>query len=73
MKLKLAEENHSIPWTMKNLESVLGNLKNNKSRDHDGYINEIFKNNVVGDNLKGTLSAKMLSKYVIKLQALINM
>ena len=40
---------------MKQLESALARLKNNKSRDPLGYINEIFKKNVIGDNLKKSL------------------
>ena len=33
----------------------MSNLKNNKSRDYEGYINEIFKNDVAGDDLKESL------------------
>ena len=33
----------------------MGDLKNNKSRDNDGLINEIFKKNVIGDDLKRSL------------------
>ena len=55
LKLKLAEDNHSIPWEMKHLESALADLKKNKSRDHEGYINEIFKSDVIGANLKDSL------------------
>ena len=40
---------------MKDLERALSDLKTNKSRDFEGYINEIFKNNVIGDNLKKSL------------------
>ena len=55
MKLKLAEDNHSTLWEMKHLESALADLKRNKSRDHEGYINEIFKSDVIGANLKDSL------------------
>ena len=55
MKLKLAEDNHSTLWEMKHLESALADLKKNKSRDHEGYINEIFKSDVIGANLKDSL------------------
>ena len=34
---------------------VLSQLKNNKSRDNDGYINEIFKKDVIGNDLKKSL------------------
>jgi hypothetical protein len=40
---------------MKNLESALSRLKTNKSRDSYGYINEIFKLNVIGKDLKKSL------------------
>ena len=53
MKLKLASNNKSKPWTMAELEVVLKNLKNNKSRDPEGFINEIFKIDVIGtDSMK---------------------
>ena len=55
MKMRLAKSNKSLPWTMKDLERALSDLKNNKSRDFEGYINEIFKNIVIGDNLKKSL------------------
>ena len=40
---------------MKDLEKAIGNLKNNKSRDHSGYANEIFKSGVIGSDLKLSL------------------
>ena len=55
MKIKLAESRKSKPWTMIELENALSNLKNNKSRDFEGLINEIFKINVIGVDLKNSL------------------
>ena len=55
IKLKLAESNPSILWKMSDLEDALSDLKNNKSRDHEGLINELFKKQVIGDNLKKSL------------------
>ena len=55
MKLKLAEANPSNPWTISDLETALHDLKNNKSRDPEGLINEIFKKNVIGTDLKQSL------------------
>ena len=55
MKLKLAENKSSMPWDMSHLESALSHLKNNKSRDPEGYINEIFKSEVAGKYLKQSL------------------
>ena len=51
-RLELAKANKSPPWTMTDLEKVLSYLKNNKSRDPSGNVNEIFKNNVAGADLK---------------------
>ena len=52
MKMKLAEAHPSSEWTMCDLERALENLKNNKSRDSEGLINEIFKKDVIGKDLK---------------------
>ena len=40
---------------MENLEKALSDLKNGRSRDPEGLINEIFKKNVIGDDLKKSL------------------
>ena len=40
---------------MKELEKALKDLKRNKSRDSEGLVNEIFKNEVIGTNLKKSL------------------
>ena len=55
MHLKLAEETPSSLWKMADLENALSGLKNNKSRDHAGYANELFKNNMIGTDLKLSL------------------
>ena len=55
MKLKLAESHRSKPWTLSDLDKALGALKNNKSRDPEGFLNEIFKKNVIGTNLKHSM------------------
>ena len=55
MQLKIAEANASMPWNMSDLDNALKCLKNNKSRDHAGYINEIFKDGVIGSDLKSSL------------------
>ena len=51
-KMKLASSSESKLWTMEDLEKALSDLKNNKSRDSEGLINELFKPNVIGANLK---------------------
>ena len=53
--MQIAEANKSPDWKMCDLESALSNLKNNKSRDHEGYINELFKTDVAGYDLKQSL------------------
>ena len=55
LKMKLAESRESPDWTMDDLDEALRKLKNNKSRDFEGYINEIFKKNVIGSDLKKSL------------------
>ena len=54
-KLKWASLNKSKPWTMQNLNEALADLKIGRSRDPEGLINEIFKNNVIGVDLKKPL------------------
>ena len=55
MKMKLSKFQKSPPWTMEDLEAALSHLKNNKSRDYEGYVNEMFKNDVIGSDLKKSL------------------
>ena len=55
LKMRLAKKNNSSEYTMENLEAALNNLKRKKSRDSDGLINEIFKLDVIGINLKKSL------------------
>ena len=54
-RIKLSEARKNLPWCMKDLDEALSDLKNNKSRDCDGFINEIFKNDIIGSNLKDSL------------------
>ena len=51
-RLKEASRNRTPPWSMNQLETVLQYLKKNKSRDPFGFINEIFKPDVAGMDLK---------------------
>ena len=72
LKLKLAESKKSPEWTMADLNKVLSRLKNNKSRDYQGYINKIFKPNVIGKDLKKSMlvmfrklkKKKMIAKFM---------
>ena len=55
LKLRLSEDKISEPWTMNDMDNALRDLKRNKSRDNDGYINEIFKSDIIGKDLKDSL------------------
>ena len=68
MQLLLAEATSSSPWKMSDLTKALSDLKKNKSRDHAGYINEIFKEEVCGTDLKKSLFVMLNS---LKLQKII--
>ena len=59
MKMKIAQKKQSPDWTMCDLDLALSNLKCNKSRDPDGYINEIFKHDVIGKDMKKSLLTMM--------------
>ena len=56
-----AKDRNTSDWTLNYLEIALAKLKNNKARDNDGLINEIFKKEVIGDDLKMSL-LKMFNK-----------
>ena len=45
----------ALPFKMEELEEVLKGLKTNKARDPKGISRTIFKNNVIGTNLKESL------------------
>ena len=61
---KKGKNNKIKQISIHDLEKALSDLKINKSRDPDGYINELFKNNIIGQNLK--LSVVMLFNCLIK-------
>ena len=50
--MEAAKNNKTDPWEMADLEIVFKNLKNHKSRDPNGLINELFKEETAGDDLK---------------------
>ena len=54
-RMKLAESKKSDLWTMNQLEKAMKTLKKNKSRDPNGWINELFQDGVAGNNLKLSL------------------
>ena len=55
LRLELAKEEKTPPWTMADLEDALKELKNGKCRDPEGLIREVFKTDVIGDDLKNSL------------------
>jgi hypothetical protein len=49
------KSNISDPWSMEDLQRILKKLKNNKTRDPSGYLNEVFKPGVIGRDLANGL------------------
>ena len=54
-RLENTKLNTSPEWSMKDLENVLKKLKNGKSRDPAGLVNEIFKLDNIGTDLKESI------------------
>ena len=52
LRNKLCEGRKSDPWKMEHLENAIKTLKKNKARDPNGWINELFRKDVAGNNLK---------------------
>ena len=52
LRLKLSKLNKSPSFTTKELEKVLQSLKTGKSRDPENWICEVFKEGVIGEDLK---------------------
>ena len=50
--LEAARLTKTDPWYMDDLDIVLKQLKKNKSRDPHGLVNELFKEETAGDDLK---------------------
>ena len=51
IRLKTAANNKTEPWTTEDVKCVLRYLKRNKSRDPQGFANEVFKPDVAGNDL----------------------
>ena len=54
-KMKLASFNKTPDWNRQVFNKALAKLKNNKSRDFEGFSNEILKENIIGNDLKMSL------------------
>ena len=50
--LERAKKKKTPPWKMKQLDKVLDGLEKNKSKDPDGFANELFKKEAAGEDLK---------------------
>ena len=61
IRLDISKGKKSEPWELQNLEEAIKHLKNDKARDPDGLVNEIFKNEVAGNNFKLSL-LKLLNR-----------
>ena len=59
LRLEKCSEVKTEDWSMKNLRAVLKGLKSNKARDPLGMANEIFKPNVIGEQLEFALLSLM--------------
>ena len=53
--MEVAKKNKTPDWSSRDLHKVLEQLKMNKSRDPHGLANELFKNEVAGNDLKRAL------------------
>ena len=51
-RLESSKSNKTPDWDMNDLTLALKSLKNNKSSDALGYINELFKPGIIGSDLK---------------------
>ena len=52
LRLKLCKKRKTKQCDMKDLEAALKELKKDKSRDPNGWLNELFQEGVAGNNLK---------------------
>ena len=55
LRLDLSKLRKSNPWSNDHLNKVLGQLKPNKARDPHSWINELFKEGVIGTDRKSSL------------------
>ena len=60
LRLNMCKLKKSSPWDIEDLKAVLKDLVKGKSRDADGYANELFTLHVAGEDLQLAL-LKMLN------------
>ena len=51
-RLHLCEKQKSKPWNMNHLEAAVKELKKDKARDPNGWLNDLFMIDIAGTNLK---------------------
>ena len=54
-KLKLSSQKKTEPFNMEDLDTVLKAIQTNKAQDPEGISRIIFKNSVIGSDLKESL------------------
>ena len=54
-RIEYCKKKNTKPWTLAQMRSILKKLKNNKSRDPHGLINELFKEGVIGKDMEDSL------------------
>ena len=52
LRFSMLKQTKTQNWTEKEITEALKSLKNNKTRDPCGFINELFKPSVIGNDLK---------------------
>ena len=52
LRKQLCKKQKSKAWEMKDLDAAIKDLKKDKARDPNGWINDIFKEGVAGNDLK---------------------
>ena len=55
LRIRLSEINKSLNLNMSDLDTPLRCLRNNKSKDPSGFVNEIFKPGVIGADLQNSM------------------
>ena len=55
LRLEMSKNKKTDPWTIADLEDAIKQLKTGKCRDPDGLIREIFKDEVMGNDMKVSL------------------
>ena len=59
--MEYVKQQKTKPWTTSELRITLSSLKNNKTRDPHGLVNELFKPGVIGKDLENSF-LKLLNK-----------